>query len=57
MDKISVISNDIYKIISAPSYAFVISMFDGTGAGTISPVDARWYYKTNKCDDSNTRRK
>ena len=44
MDKISVISNDIYKIISAPSYAFVISMFDGTGAGTISPVDARWYY-------------
>lgn len=44
MEKISVISNDIYKIISSPSYGFTISMFGDDGNGTISPTEASWYY-------------
>lgn len=44
MNRVSVISNDIYNVISSPSYGFVISMFKDDGASTISPVEANWYY-------------
>ena len=35
---------EIYKVLSAPSYGFTLSMYDSAGEGTITPMNARWIY-------------
>lgn len=39
-----IVPSEIYKILAAPSYDFVISMYDEDGQGTISPIRAKWFY-------------
>ena len=38
------LSNDIYKVLAAPSYKYDISMYDADGNGTISPFNTKWCY-------------
>lgn len=42
--KQGVLCTDIYKVLSAPSYGYSITMFDQEGEGTISPSLAKWFY-------------
>ena len=42
--KQGVLCSDIYKVLSAPSYAYNITMFDQEGEGTINPSQAKWFY-------------
>lgn len=43
MDR-GIVPSDIYKILAAPTYDFTISMYDAGGEGTISPINAKWFY-------------
>lgn len=42
--KQGVLCTDIYKVLSAPSYGYSITMFDQEGEGTINPSTAKWFY-------------
>lgn len=42
--KQGVLCSDIYKVLSAPSTGYSITMFDTAGAGTIDPAQAKWFY-------------
>ena len=44
MMKQGIVNLDIYKVLSASSYKYTISMFDQDGIGTITPQEASWFY-------------